>query len=115
MSTKASKTSKTAAPMEGEEEDEEDLGALIFPKSQLRKAEAAAAAAKRKKSKPPLSSRRRTSTRKRPASRIDGILTKAATIKTPPKRMRPPSIMEEEDQARKNVGRDRRCRKIFLR
>jgi hypothetical protein len=53
-----------------------------------------------------------TPTRKKPASRSDDILTQTVTRNTPSKRKWPPST-EEEDQARKIVGRDGvSCRKI---
>jgi len=107
-----SKTSKAAVPMEGEEKD--DLAALIYRESQLRKAEKAAAAAAKSKKSSSASSRRRTSTRKRPASHIDGKLTKDATRNTSSKRKWSSPSMEEEDKPVKKVGRDGRCRKIIL-
>ena len=64
MSTKSSKLSEAASSKVGEEED---LGALIYRESQLRKREAAAAAAAVKKSErnSSASTRRATSTRRR--------------------------------------------------
>ena len=82
MMQSQSLTKKTGSPNDGDKDDEDDVGALIYREVQLRKAEAAAAAAESKKTSS-ASTRRRTLTRKR-----SPVTNKVDTSSPSPKRKR---------------------------
>jgi hypothetical protein len=101
MSTKTSKLSKVAAADVSKKDEKEDLAALIYRESQLRKKEAAAAADRAKKRKRNTSA----STRQATAGFKDTTSNEIITRRTSLKRKRDLCGDDAEQEVSTNVAR----------
>jgi hypothetical protein len=107
MSTKTSKLSKVTAVDASKNDEKEDLAALIYRESQLRKKEAAAAAdrAKKRKRSTSASTRRSTSTHQATAGCRDTTSDEMITRRTSLKRKRDLCGDDAEQEVSTNVAR----------